>query len=84
MQTLSAARRKKAQQYLAAFPAEAWWREVFRQMHRSRFLRGLQPKSPGHASFVADLDWLLSKGKDGSENAVKVHDGKYHDGEVSP
>jgi hypothetical protein len=77
--TLSAARRKKARQALAAFPDEAWWREVFVRIHRSRFLRGLV-KRPGHEGFVADLDWLLSKGKDGVENAVKTHDGRYQDG----
>jgi hypothetical protein len=38
--TLSAARRTKARQYLAAFPDEAWWAEVFARIHRSRFLRG--------------------------------------------
>jgi hypothetical protein len=78
--TLSAARRHKCRQYLAAFPSEAWWQEVFAQMHRSRFLRGLTPKQPGRERFVADLDWLLTKGKDGTENAVKVHDGRYQDG----
>ncbi len=77
--TLSPARRAKARAYLREFPKEAWWREVFAQMHRSRFLRGLV-KRPGHESFVADFDWLLTKGKDGSENVVKVHDGKYQDG----
>ena len=52
---------------------------MFVRIHRSRFLRGLV-KRPGHEGFVADLDWLLSKGKDGVENAVKTHDGRYQDG----
>lgn len=77
VRVLSPARREKARRYLAAFPDESWWREVFAQMRRSQFLRGLSPRSPGHEAFQADLDWLLSRGKDGTENAVKVHDGRY-------
>lgn len=77
--TLSAARRKKAQEYLRQFPEEAWWRELCAQIHRSRFLRGLTKKAPGHETFTADFDWLLSRGKDQTENAVKVHDGRYQD-----
>jgi hypothetical protein len=80
VETLSAARRMKAKQYLAQFPEESWWREVFAQMHRSRFLRGLTRKREGHEAFVADFDWLLTKGKDGSENCVKTHDGRYQRG----
>lgn len=77
VRVLSPARRKKAKQYLASFPAESWWQEVFAQMHRSPFLRGLCPRTQGHESFQADFDWLLTKGRDGTENAVKVHDGRY-------
>ena len=79
VQMLAPARKVKARQYLAAFPDEAWWREVFTAIRHSRFLRGLS-KRPGHDSFVADFDWLLTKGKDGTENCVKVHDGRYYDG----
>lgn len=76
---LSPRRRKKAQAVLTAFPDQAFWEETFAQVRASRFLRGLRPSS-GHETFVADFDWLLSNGKDGSENAVKVHDGRYLDG----
>lgn len=75
---LSPARRKKAQAYLAAFPERQFWEEAFAQIRASKFLRGLRP-SNGHERFVADFDWLLTKGKDGSENCVKVYEGKYHD-----
>jgi hypothetical protein len=72
--TVSPSRIAKAKKYLKTFPDEAFWREVFKQIHRSRFLRGVSSK------FVADFDWLLTVGKDGTENAVKVHDGRYMDG----
>lgn len=73
---LSPARRKKAQQYLAAFPDREWWVAMFRRITGSRLLRGLKP-SPGHEYFRADFDWLLSKGKDGTENCLKVAEGKF-------
>ena len=47
-------------------------------MKFSRLLLGLAP-SPGHENFRGDLDWLLTRGKDGSENAVKTAEGKYRD-----
>ncbi len=76
---LSPARRKKALAYLAVFPDQQFWEETCGQIHRSRFLRGLRPTGNGHHRFVADFDWLLTKGQDGSENCVKVYEGKYHD-----
>lgn len=78
--TRSPERLRKARQYLARFPAEVFWRETFAQFHRSDFLRGLSKRTNGHESFVADFDWLMSKGKDGTENFVKVHDGRYRNG----
>lgn len=80
VETLSVARRTKARAALRQWPDEAWWHETFRQFHRSRFLRGVTPRRAGHETFTADFDWLLAKGKDGTENAVKVHDGRYADG----
>lgn len=74
--TISQARRKKALKYLSAFPDRQFWEKVFSSIHSSRFLRGL---INGHERFIADFDWLLSKGKDGSENFIKVYDGKYLD-----
>ena len=79
VETASPARREKAKKYLAIFPKEEFWRQVFQEVGRSRFLRGLE-KRPGHHSFIADFDWLLARGKDGSENCVKVADGRYRDG----
>lgn len=77
--TLSRGRRKKAKEYLAELPERTWWEEAFRQIGKSRFLRGLTPPRNDQTPFTADFDWLLSKGKDGSENCVKVYEGKYHD-----
>lgn len=79
VKTISPGRLQKAKKYLIAFPSEEFWTGVFRQIHLSQFLRGLK-NANGHESFVADFDWLLTKGKDGSENAVKVRDGRYRDG----
>jgi hypothetical protein len=79
--SVSPGRMKKAQEYLAMFPDEAWWTRTFRQYHLSRFLNGTEERTNGHKGFQPDLDWLLSKGKtDGIENCVKVHDGRYTDG----
>ena len=75
---LSPARRKKAQVALAAFPDRPWWVALCQRARGSKFLRGLKP-SPGHEGFVMDFDWLLSRGKDGSENAVKLAEGRYDD-----
>ena len=54
------------------------WQQVFVEIQQSRFLRGQRP-TPGHALFRADFDWLLSVGKDGTENVMKVLAGKYRD-----
>jgi len=79
VQVLSDKRRDKARKYLEQFPEQEFWREVMAQCRASPFLRGLR-KREGHERFVADFDWLLTTGRDGSENVVKVHDGKYRDG----
>ena len=75
---MSPGRRDKARRYLKDFPDQAFWDTVFREIHGSRFLRGLV-KREGHAHFVADFDWLLTKGKDGTENVVKAFEGRYKD-----
>jgi hypothetical protein len=79
VEELSAKRRDKARRALRQYPDEGWWKEVFAQYRRSRFLRGLTPPRPGHTSFRPDFDWLISVGKNGVENFVKVHDGMYAD-----
>lgn len=71
-------RRKKARTSLAAFPERDFWVTVCAEIARSSFLQGLRP-SHGHENFKATFDWLLTKGKDGTENAVKVYEGKYRD-----
>jgi hypothetical protein len=78
--TLTPARRQKAKRYLATFPKEQFWIEVFVRVHQSKFLRGLaRSNGNGHGGFRFDFDWMLTKGKDGSENVIKVHEGKYAD-----
>jgi hypothetical protein len=78
--TLSPKRRTNARKLLATFPEQAWWEQVFTQMHASRFLRGLK-NGAGHDKWVADFDWLLAGSKSGgTENCVLVHDGRYLDG----
>lgn len=80
VKTLSPGRKAKCRKYLAMFPDASFWKEVFGQYHKSRFLAGLTAKVPGHEGFTPDFDWLLSRGRDGVENCVKVRDGKYRDG----
>jgi hypothetical protein len=81
--TLTVGRRKNARASLNQFPAREFWAAAFAEIARSSFLRGRRP-SPGHENFRADLDWLLAKGKDGTENAVKVAEGKYRDAAPVP
>jgi hypothetical protein len=78
VQKLSPARRTKATRYLHLFPDPAFWHAVMHEISASSFLLGLKP-SNGHEAFKADFDWLLTKGKDGTENCVKVAEGKYRD-----
>lgn len=79
VEELSPKRRDKARRALSLYPLETWWKEVFAQYRRSRFLQGLTKPAEGHSSFRPDFDWLLSTGKNGIENYVKVHDGMYAD-----
>ena len=82
VEKLTPARIAKAKAYLKIFPDEDFWTAVFKEISNSLFLRGIKKNGNGngHESFRADMDWLLSKGKDGSENAVKVYEGKYRNG----
>ena len=79
VEKMSKAREGKIRLYLRQFPDEAFWEEIFAEIHKSDFLRGLKP-SNGHEHFKASLDWLLTKGRDGVENCVKVFEGRYRDG----
>lgn len=75
---LSEDRERKAMRYLTRFPQFPFWQAVFDELGKSTFLRGLN-NSPGHESFLGDFDWLLTRGRDGTENVVKVAEGKYRD-----
>jgi hypothetical protein len=77
VQQISEARIAKARAYLRQFPEKQFWQTVMQQIRASPFLRGLQKNRNEYGSFKADFDWLLQKGRDGTENVVKVHDGKY-------
>lgn len=81
VEKLSAGRRRKADEYLRQFPEESYWRSAFSEIGRSSLLQGLRP-SPGHEGFKGTFDWLLTKGKDGTENIVKVAEGRYRDRET--
>ena len=76
VEKVSKAREKRIRQHLHQFSDKEFWEEVFAEIHKSPFLRGLKP-SDGHEHFRANLDWLLTKGKDGVENCVKVFEGRY-------
>lgn len=76
VEKVTPARIKKAKDYLKLFPDEQFWTEVFKQVNASIFLRG-KSNGNGHTSFRGDFDWLLTKGKDGTENVAKVWEGKY-------
>ncbi|HSF31912.1 MAG TPA: hypothetical protein VLK82_15720 [Candidatus Tectomicrobia bacterium] len=78
VKTLSPERRKKIVQYVQHFPAREFWITCFRAPYNSAFLRG-EHNRPGHEHFTFDIDFLLRKGKDGTENCVKVYEGKYAD-----
>jgi len=78
---LTTARRDKAKKSLREFPEREFWVRCFSELKFSRFLLGLQP-GPGHEGFRGDFDWLLTRGKDGTENCVKVSEGKYRDKEM--
>lgn len=77
---LSPGRRQKANQYLKVFPEKEFWLKAFEEYHKSSFLRGINGRKPGHENFEANFDWLLTKGKDGTENCVKVWEGRYRHG----
>jgi len=75
---LSAKRRANIQKALKQYPERSWWQTVFDNMASSAFLRGEIPSS-GHEHFHGSIDWLLQNGKDGTENYVKVNEGRYDD-----
>ena len=66
----------KARKALAQFSRREFWNGVFSEVALSRFLQFGSKESP---NFRADFDWLLSKGKDQTENFLKVTEGKYRD-----
>lgn len=75
----SPARIAKAEDYLKKFPDIEFWRDVMAETRRSKFLRGLN-SNPGEKRFLANFDWLLSRGKETKvENCVRVQEGIYRD-----
>ena len=76
VEKITPARLKKAREYLKIFPDEQFWTDAFKVIGKSQFLQGLR-NGNGHNSFIANFDWLLTKGKDGTENVVKIFEGRY-------
>lgn len=73
---LTGKRLEKTRSYLKTFPERSFWVRVFTEIKFSKFLcRG----SPDRPKFRGDFDWLLTVGKNGTENAIKVAEGKYRD-----
>lgn len=77
---VSPGRVAKARKYLKTFPSIDFWRIVFTNVGYSQFLQG-KKNGNGHQTFIANFEWLLSRGKDGTENCVKVAEGRYTDPE---
>ena len=78
IETISPARIIKAKKYLVQFPKKEFWEEVFAEIHKSQWLRGLSHSNGREAFRNRNLDWLMSKGKgDQVENCVKVSEGRY-------
>ena len=80
VEQISDARIAKAKKYLAQFPKKEFWEEVFAEIHKSQWLRGLSHSNGREAFRNRNLDWLMSKGKgDQVENCVKVSEGRYRE-----
>jgi len=78
VETLSERRKDKARRLIRQQPDWRWWNGTLSKIQGSRFLTGQVPPANGHTkSFRADFDWLLACARDGTENAVKLHDGRY-------
>ena len=78
IESFSPQRLQLAAKALRVCPARLYWLRVFDEIHHSQLLRGLC-NGEGHAGFVANINWLLSNGKDHVENYVKVYEGQYRD-----
>ncbi|HYE92216.1 MAG TPA: HNH endonuclease signature motif containing protein [Terriglobales bacterium] len=79
--TLSASRRDNANRMLRQFKDWQFWTASLSRIPFSQFLTGRVAPTNGHSKpFRADFDWICAK-KDGVENIVKLHDGKYDEGE---
>ena len=69
---LTNGRVKKIRQRLIIHPDPEWWKRVFTLANKTTFLRGENERR-----WKADLDWFVTN----DENAVKVIEGKYGNGE---
>ncbi|NKE69865.1 hypothetical protein [Candidatus Manganitrophus noduliformans] len=73
----SGSRKKREAALLKQYTLEQI-KEVFLRIGKSDFLLGkCPPRDPGGKVFMADYDWFLGKDKNGTENIVKVIEGKY-------
>ena len=78
MKTLSPGRARKLTMILRVFPERRFWLEAIAEYPSSQFLLGRR-NGQGHENFTADLEWLSQRDKSGTENIVKVHEGRYRD-----
>ena len=76
--SISAKRRENYGNYLKRYPTIKFWDQVCSNLIFSHFLQGRKNRN-GQKAFIASLDWLCKKDKDGMDNCVKVAEGKYRD-----
>lgn len=69
---LSASRKQKASARIREHPKVAFWNDVFREIKRSAFLRGMGPAN-GKEPWRANFDWLIEN----DTNCIKVAEGRY-------
>lgn len=71
---LDSSREKKIRAAIKDFPTEAQWVALYEKANKSDFLR-FRCKMARRKG----MDWLLWKGKDGTNNFVKIAEGTYRD-----
>lgn len=68
VELLSDTRVEKIKLYLRQFPKQQFWETVYKNARESRFCRIYK---------AANMEWILQKGRDGSENCLKIFEGKF-------
>jgi hypothetical protein len=73
---LTPTRREKIYKAYKVFSERVEWEEICLEFQYSLFL---QNKRGTNGHMKKDFDWLLSNGKDGTENYIKARNGRYRD-----